>query len=275
MKGILLLVVALMGLTMSGYAQEDYDASIWTKNKGINIGFVTHQSLVNTDALSDFRYDSTFGINFSTGTTYFWPRSKGWAGNRIKVGLNVQWFEVTYVRYKKFPKIAGVQLDEDLIQGEFPEFGPSYDGEDDEDGGFSLDNIGNHQLNLGVAIGPAVSVAPFAHMSNQLRFLRVNLFGHFSPSASAIIMKNMEGDTEASWAFTPAGDFGFDIQWKNFTLGLKGRWATAKYNSITGNDEEDYDEWEEDREPTLGDVFKKNKTKYKNAGCTLTIGFRF
>ncbi len=194
-------------------------------NKGITVGFITHQSLTNDDFMKElgmklpFQYNSSYGFGLTTGNTYLWPKGEGWAGNRIKVGVDVRWFDVSFVKYNKYPKIGGVDLKnfvgtlDDIFGPEYSRAPGDFDGDwgwgEDEDDGYDdfaddfMDKIGNMQVQIGMGVGPSVSIAPLAHLDNAARFLRVNIYGHFDPQASVVISKDYQGDLHGSWAFLP------------------------------------------------------------------------
>ena len=97
-------------------AQDSENLDVWKRNKGINLSYITHQSLKGemidpeiSEIPIPVQYDSKAGFSLSTGNTYLWPRSAGWAGNRLKVGVDARWFDISYVKYTKYPKLAGIQ----------------------------------------------------------------------------------------------------------------------------------------------------------------------
>lgn len=263
--GMVALVAALSPVVASA---EGAPKDVWKYNKGINIGIITHQGLKDMDSPYPFQYDSSYGFSFNTGTTYFWPRNEGWVGNRVKVGVDARWFEISYIKYKKYPKINGVQL-EDWFGYDDEDWDEDWDDEDYEDG-FNTDKIGTQQLQMGVGVGPAVACIPFANEESALRFLRVNVNAHFNPSVSALLLKDEYGDTNASWAFVPAFDFGMNFQWKNFVLGFEGKWGQAKFKSL-------FDEGElEDSFDSDGiSLGSGKKQTFKNSSFRINIGFRF
>ena len=220
-----LLLAAACGLAAFG-AYSQGDASIWKNNKGITVGFITHQSLTNDDFMKElgmklpFQYNSSYGFGLTTGNTYLWPKGEGWAGNRIKVGVDVRWFDVSFVKYNKYPKIGGVDLKnfvgtlDDIFGPEYSRAPGDFDGDwgwgEDEDDGYDdfaddfMDKIGNMQVQIGMGVGPSVSIAPLAHLDNAARFLRVNIYGHFDPQASVVISKDRglscrHGTSEATY----------------------------------------------------------------------------
>ena len=276
MKKLLFGAIAAVVLAQPAMAQDSENLDVWKRNKGITLSYITHQSLKFTDFEIPLQYDSKSGFSFSTGTTYLWPRSAGWAGNRLKVGVDARWFDISYVKYKKYPKVNGVQIEDWMVDPDSDfDFDYDYDydyGYDYDDEEFDTENLDTQQLHLGVGIGPAVAFVPFSSANSALRFLRVNLYGHFNPSASAVLYKNHKGDTEASWAFVAAYDFGMNFQWKYFTLGFEGRWGKAKYNSIISEDEEDWD-----YDTVTGEASYNNdkKLSLKNSSFRISLGFRF
>ena len=295
------LLAAACGLVALG-AYSQGDASIWKNNKGITIGFITHQSLNDDnflgelgDALSvfglknPFQYNSSYGFSLTSSNTYLWPSGEGWAGNRIKVGVDVRWFDVSFVKYNKYPKIGGIDLKEfyknmgNVFGGNDVWSSSDYDNwddwgdEGDYDDGYDdyidsfVDKIGNMQVQIGMGVGPQVSIAPLAHLDNGARFLRVNIYGHFDPQASVVISKDYQGDLHGSWAFLPTWDFGGNIQWKNFVVGVEGRWGSAKYSDISQGGDYGY----EDELPGLDDLISSRKVSWRNASFRVNVGFRF
>lgn len=243
----------LSSICTTALAQKN---DVWKNNKGVTIGFVTHQSLKWEEDKNDCQFDSNFGFSLTTGTQYLWPRSEGWAGNRIKVGVDARWFDVSYINYKKNIKVNGTEI-------KTTRFDDYYDDEEKD--------YGRHQLHLGVGVGPTVSIAPFGNSDGQVRFLRANLYAHFNPSASAVLYKDPDGDTHASWAFVPALDYGLNIQWRFITLGVEARWGKAKYNSLISDDEDDWD-YEDGNATFKG---KDKKTEFTNASFRINLGFRW
>lgn len=262
MKKLLLASISALMLAVPAMAQT-HDTGIWKNNKGITFGIITHQSLKWKEGPVKAQYNSNYGFSLSTGTTYLWPRSEGWAGNRIKVGVSARWFDISYVNYNKNPKFKG---NVDTRAFDDYDYDYDYDGDYEEE---ELD-LGVHQLHMGVGVGPEVVIAPFGDMSNQLKHLRADLYCHFNPSVSAVLYKDNEGDSSASWAFVPGVDYGLNIQWRFICVGVEGRWGTAKYKSIFSDNEDDYDVSGSGISYNGGD-----KIKFTNASFRINIGFRW
>ncbi len=92
-----------------------------------------------------------------------------------------------------------------------------------------MDKIGNMQVQIGMGVGPSVSIAPLAHLDNAARFLRVNIYGHFDPQASVVISKRIIRVISTDRGLSlPTWDFGGNIQWKNFVVGVEGRWGSRQ-----------------------------------------------
>jgi len=269
MKKLILGSVAALAVVLPAAAQDNEHLDVWKRNKGITLSYITHQSLEDTEAVVPFQYDSKAGFSFSTGNTYLWPRSAGWCGNRLKIGVDARWFDISYVKYNEYPKVNGVQQNgwEAPDYGDYGDYGEYEDYYETIEDELGID-LSNQQLHMGVGLGPAVAFVPFSSNNSALRFLRLNVFGHFNPQASALLRKNRNGKTEASWAFVAAYDLGMNIQWKYFTLGFEARWGKAKYNSIIS--EEDFDE-------LTGEASDNNDTKqtFKNSSFRVSLGFRF
>ena len=268
MKRFIIGVVAAMAMVPLAMAQEQdtENLDVWKRNKGITLSYITNQSLKEVDSPIDYQYDSSVGFSFTSGTSYLWPRNAGWFGNRLKVGVDARWLDVSYVKYKKYPKVGGVQLGPEDFYEDY-DYDYDYDYGDEE-----MSDFGSHQLNLGVGIGPTVAFVPFSSSNSALRFLRLNVFGHFNPAASLMIL-NGESDSELSFAFMAAYDFGMNFQWKNFTLGFEGRWGKAKFNTFMDGDE-DWDDMDYGYDDDYDSEYSEKRT-FKNASFRVSLGFRF
>lgn len=101
MKRFIIGVVAAMAMVPLAMAQEQdtENLDVWKRNKGITLSYITNQSLKEVDSPIDYQYDSSVGFSFTSGTSYLWPRNAGWFGNRLKVGVDARWLDVSYVKY--------------------------------------------------------------------------------------------------------------------------------------------------------------------------------
>lgn len=79
---------------------------------------------------------------------------------------------------------------------------------------------GRHHLDIGMFLGPAVSVNPVSD-------LMVTAYFRFVPSYSAFLM-----DVDAYHGFTPFFTYGGEVTWKWIGLGVEGRSGYGSYSSI-------------------------------------------
>ena len=79
---------------------------------------------------------------------------------------------------------------------------------------------GRHHLDIGMFLGPAVSVNPVGD-------LMVTAYFRFVPSYSAFFM-----DVDAYHGFTPFFTYGGEVTWKWIGLGIEGRSGYGSYSSI-------------------------------------------
>ena len=79
---------------------------------------------------------------------------------------------------------------------------------------------GRHHLDIGMFLGPAVSVNPVGD-------LMVTAYFRFVPSYSAFLM-----DVDAYHGFTPFLTYGGEVTWKWIGLGVEGRSGYGSYSSI-------------------------------------------
>ena len=238
-----------------GHAQEINDySSIWKRSKFFNIGYVS--STITPQNMDGKK--SNFGAALVLGNTYF-LHSKPIAG-MVKIGLDAIWFDINYVNYEKgsfkLPNFSGIDDWKDY---------PWDNGWEDYEDETDL-NLGWHKLDIGMGIGPSVHVSPLSFLNNSARDLRVSLYFHFTPSATALIVSDSD-DTNVHYGFSPVFNFGGAIQWKAIGFGVEGRWCTAKFNSISTM--EIYD-------PITDETYSgHSKSKFKTSSSRVFLRFNF
>ena len=203
----LLLVLLLSVFTMPAFSQDAFK-----RTKFLNFGYVT-STLTPED---EEGLDSNYGFSFTTGNRY-WLHKKPIAGI-LKFGIDALWFDANYVSLKT----------------------KSYDYGYDDDEVFDEINTGSHQVELGVGVGPSITVAPFAKSSNQLQQLRASLYCHVVPSFSMILMNDGE-EINFNYGFVPFVKFGGCLNWKALSFWAEGRWGSANYKLALSSEEEDYE----------------------------------
>lgn len=233
MKKILAILI-LSILTIPVFAQDAFK-----RTKFFNIGYV------NSTLTPEFEkgMEGNYGFSMSLGNRY-WLHKQPIAGI-LKFGLDAIWFDANYVNLKT----------------------ESSDGNyyyDDDEGMFDEINTGSHQIEIGLGVGPSVTVAPFANNSNQLKDLRASLFFHVVPSFSGVLMNN-DGDLKLNYGIVPFLKFGGCINWKALSFFAEGRWGSANYKMASANDEIEED----------GDVISFDKWSMKTSSVRFGIGISF
>lgn len=261
-----LVAAALLAGATAAHAEK----GVWDRSTHFTIGYISNSSLTNktTDL---YHWNSHAGVSIASGHTYYFPTSEGWLNNTLKVGVDAKWFEMAYTNYKgsnfklnDLVDLDGINEDnwEDYIPGGYD---PDYDYTDED---YEPDiDLGVHQLDINMGVGPMISYMPFANKDNAARFLRLNLYAHFNPGVS-LLLTNEDG-VKVNTAFIPAFDFGGNVQWKSISLGCEGRWSSAKYKDLASSFD-DYADGED------GDTTAKpGKITYRTNSCKLYLRFYF
>lgn len=232
-------------------ADNDYkenQKSVWKRTKFMNIAYV-NQSITDESQDQKVKYKSQFGVSFNLGNTYYLHRA---IAGVLRFGLDAVWTDINYAKYKD----ANIDLN-------IPDSGNI--NEEDINGDYDLGefDLGMHQLEVGIGLGPAVNVAPFGKKTNGLKSLRVQAYFHFLPSYSALIMTE-DGETSVHHGFCPMFTAGGNIQYKIISLGVEARWGSAKYKgaSFDSGDSEGGDSADE-------------KVKYKTSATRVYLRFCF
>lgn len=230
---------------------DEKTKSIWKRTKFFDIAFVSSH-IKPEDGLEK---DSKFGVALNLGNTYFLHR-KPLAG-MVKIGLDAIWADINYVNYDK-GSFSFSNLPSMSDYDDYNDF--DYDEED-----FELGSLGWHKLDIGMGVGPSVHVAPFTSFSNGLEHLRAQLYFHFTPSFSALIVSD-DNETKAHYGFSPVFNFGGVISYKMIAIGVEGRWCSAKYKNLSFDDED---------EDEFGEMVPENngKTKFKTSSVRAFIRF--
>ncbi len=213
--------------------EEDLNERVWKgRAKYFNIGYVS-QKLINKD------YDvpalkNDFGVSLSWGKTFYLHKKPLFG--MLKFGLDWSWIDLNYSQYTT----------------------TEYDEGSDPTGGMLLDtyDIGNHQLEYGMQFGPSVTI-------NPVQDLKISLYFRVTPSYSMMFV-----DSEFNSNYATFLNFGGAIAWKVISVGVEGRWGSAKYKGIA-IDEIDFDNEEFPLSTS------STKTKLKTSSIRFYIGFRF
>lgn len=266
---------------------------VWKRRKWMTLGTGKTNLDIEDPEYGTLGYSSQAAFSFSFGKTYYLHRKP--IAKMIKVGLDVTWLDLNYARYKKGKGLKfnmPSEGDFDDYLGGLPGNGgydDDYDYPDyDEEDLLNID-LGMHQVEAGVGIGPSVTVTPFRPLNiSALNYVKLAAYFHWMPSYSGVIrtrdaepvwndmanaFEEAESETVVNHGFCNFFRFGLSLSWKALTIGYEHRWGSAKYNTegfsdsdfsgdgFGGGASEDYD----------GDVKMKHSTKSNR----FFIGFRF
>ena len=138
---------------------EELDRKIWkNRSKYFNLGYVK-QSLVFKD-FGDEKLKNDFGVSISWGKTYYLHK-KPLLG-MLKFGLDWSWVDLNYSKYT-------------ISESEEPGSGSVGDIMDE-----TID-IGNHQLEYGMQVGPSITI-------NPVHELKISLYFRLTPSYSMMYL---------------------------------------------------------------------------------------
>jgi hypothetical protein len=215
MKKIIALLFAIVAFC-GAQAESNESKAIWGKGRYTNIGYTFSQTAAENQPIDK----SQFSGFIRKGASYLFPGHA--LGNVVKIGFDINWFEVSTSKYKSTDVISS-----------------NWDDEAFEDGESELLNIGRWNIMLGAfGIGPNVTVAPFASLNNGARFLKASIYFHYQPTMGAYLVSE-SGETDISYAYCHMWQFGGKITWKNFGIGIEGYWGKGKFNRLALDEDED------------------------------------
>lgn len=221
--------------------------AVWKKrSKYFGIGYM-NQTLTHQD-IPGLEWKSDFGVSLNLGRTFYLHKKPLF--NMLKFGLDVTWMDVSYAKYS---------APEGWVEEPSAPVEPEYPDEDDED--IDID-LGMHQVEFGLHIGPSITLNPVNH-------LKVSTYFHFIPSGSVVILND-----EANASYVSNFAIGGAIAYKAISLGIESRWGKAKYNSFSvDEDAVDVDDMEEDFD--VDNVLVSGKNRMKTKSLRFYLIFRF
>lgn len=191
------IIIACIGMA-TPMTSSAYDVFKHKKNFSIGYSLQSFEGGGNS-------FNSDWGANLEMGRTIFFHKKP--LANLLKIGLDLN-FSADYAKFKEIDTYADVDI---------PGFEPSY-GDDDND----LMDLGVHQLNLGVAIGPSVTFA-------LPKDMRARVYFHFIPAWSCFIQ-----NSDVNSSFVPFFGGGASIGWKAISLGYEFRGGSGNFKSMLG-----------------------------------------
>lgn len=241
---------------LSGRVQKTEDdmrnERVWkNRAKYLNIGYITKHSLTNQLVASE-EWKSDFGASFAFGKTFYLHKKP--LLRMIKFGLDATWTDISYTKY---------------AEPEWLEYAPGgmtgitddgFGEDEDYTDGLEEDiDMGIHQIDLSMHIGPSITVNPVGH-------LKVAAYFHYVPTYSVLLIDDSVGHGYAS-TFA----FGASIAFKAISVGIEQRWADkVTYNGFSFDEESvDYEDAE------VGDMFVSDKWKMKTKSLRVFLSFRY
>lgn len=201
---------------------EALDKKIWKdRAKYFNISYVK-QSLSMQDA--NCTWNNSIGVALTRGRTYYLHKKP--ILGMIKFGIDWSFFDVNFSLYEdKFGFLSG---ENGNAYGNY--YNPSeeyniqegYDDYDDEGAG-SAEKM--YQAEIGMQIGPSVTINPIDH-------LKINGYFRVTPSYSMLYC----GD-EFNGSYGTFFSAGGAVSYKVISLGIEGRWGNTKYASLMGDED--------------------------------------
>lgn len=164
------------------------DKKIWKdRAKYFNISYVK-QSLSAQDA--DYKYNSSLGVAITNGRTYYLHKKP--ILGMIKFGIDWSFYDVNFAMY-----------------------------ENEINDGYDVEKEKMYQAEVGMQIGPSVTVNPIDH-------LKVNGYFRVTPSYSMMY----SGD-EFSGSYGTFFSAGGAISYKVISLGIEGRWGKQNIKALS------------------------------------------
>lgn len=193
--------------------QKEYEANqkdVWSRRKSFTVGYAQPNLSCEGEKLS-----SNYGAFFSLSNIYLLHKKP--LLNMIRIGLDATWMDINYFNHENG---TGINIKDDFDDDEF------YEG-----------NLGIHQLEVGLGLGPSVNVAPFCTKTNKLKYLRASVYCHVKPTFSMIVM-NGDDDSSLYGGVPIYVNYGVKISYRSIGIGIEGRSASTKYNCWTSDVEE-------------------------------------
>ena len=168
---------------------------IWGRKRYWNISY-SWGTLKDVDF--DTKYNSKMGFVLSRGRVIYLHKKP--VADMIKFGLDVG-LDISYSKYK--------EKDNGMYDRNF------YLDDDDKE-----KSLGLHSLDMGLAIGPSVTINPVSK-------LKIKVFFHVVPSYAMLIM-----DNSAYHSYKTNFTYGGEVTWSRVGIGIEGYTGTASYKGL-------------------------------------------
>lgn len=187
---VLLLITGLLAL--SAAAQEKAKPYPKYRNLNYNIEKITLSD--------DSKLSSKYGAAFTTGRSYY-VHKKPLLG-MIRIGIDATWFDLNYANYE---------------QTWVDDYGY---GEEEE-------KLTIHKAEIGMQVGPSVTVNPVGKLNAHVYF-------RYAPTFAALYDEDAFRGNYASFFVT-----GISVSYGVIGLGIEKRWGDCKYKEFGGGSEDE------------------------------------
>ncbi len=235
--------------TEEALAESEEDArnkAIWNdRAKYFNIYYV-NQSLTQKDI--DGTWNNDYGVALAMGKTFYLHKQP--ILGMIKFGIDWSYFDINFSKYSdKWGFFNG-----DAESGMGNNYW--YENEYGYDYGYGTETEDVYQAEVGMALGVSVTVNPYDH---------IKAAGYFRVVPSYSMLYAAEDFSGSYGTFFLAGG---SVSYKVISLGIEGRWGTAKYDSVINVS--DLGEGDVNLDGNYN-----GSSKWKTGSVRFYIGFRF
>lgn len=209
---------------------ERHQSEVWGRGRYTSFGM----PMMRTDNGAFPRLYSNWGLFINKGTEFRFPRGKGFGGF-IKVGVDVRWFDLEFVRYHSTERpLTFSSSPSTRFSGGGISVAPSY---------LKMRNLSLMAGAFGV--GPTVSIAPLAWVDRGISSLKLTFYLLYQPCYVLNAYKGSPRMTDGSRTDLPGGstvyehgfanlvDFGMKLEWSRFSLGVEGRRGSGRIKDRT------------------------------------------
>lgn len=216
--------------------ESSYD--FWKHRKFIRLGYTSVNAMSTTGTV----YKDRFGVDFMSGKNLYLHK-KPIAG-MLKFAIDLG-CSMNYTMYEEEKAVTDGYDGPSGYLGDSPVTG---DGEDsDMFSDFLSKDHGRHRADVGMIIGPSLTVRPVSDM-------RVTAYWHFVPSVSFLILNS---SIDLGWV--PFMNYGLEVSYRWIGVGVERKYGIGNYWSLAG----------------IADGSAKTAARYKLDGYSLYLAFRF
>ena len=276
MKQLHITILTLLFCLAIGRTAKAQDYNLWPKSSPTLISFGS-QTL--KDEALDVKYKSDFSFSLSQRHTY--DLHKEAIGGMVKIGIDLNWFDISVARYAKGKGLSLNSLAQSLMgivtSGPYDSFEDYFDAADQsalaasdrEDVSDILNRIdlGKYLISATiVGVGPSVRVAPFKSLGKAwLEKFKVGVYAHYLPTYSALIFTSEEEDPAVCGGYMSCWRYGGNITYGRVGIGIEHQWGKGKLKKFSSSSKDDGD----------GIDITSEKVSYLVSGTRFYVGIRF